>query len=83
MSTRSLPRILSALVFVIQPVTAATRPVISWLMSLPILTTLTWSSAMPFFASSALSRITAVGWVATVLPIMSFGVRIGFLFSEK
>ena len=68
---------------VIQPVTAAAWPVISWFMSLPILTTSTWSSGMPFFASSARSRMTAVGWVAMVLPTMSLGVRMGLFSSEK
>ena len=52
-------------------------------MSLPILTTSTWSSAMPLRARSARKRMTAVGWVAMVFPIMSFGVRIGLSASEK
>ena len=83
MSTRSSPRILSALVLVCQPVTAATWPVINWFMSLPMLTASTWSSEMPAFASTARSRIIAVGWVAIVLPTMSAGVRIGFPANEK
>ncbi|MCY1555335.1 hypothetical protein D9M68_919910 [compost metagenome] len=71
----------STLVF--QPVTTSAWPVRSWFMSAPILTMVTWSSAIPLAARSARSRMTAEGWVAMVLPIMSCGVRIGFLPSER
>ena len=83
MSTRSSPSIDRALVLVSQPVTAAAWPVISWFMSLPILTTSTSPSSIPFLASRARKRMTAVGWVAIVLPTISFGSRIGSPASEK
>ncbi|MNY71664.1 hypothetical protein D3C86_2100630 [compost metagenome] len=52
-------------------------------MSEPMLTILTWSSDIPFLARSARSRMTEVGMAAIVLPIISWGLAIGFALREK
>ena len=52
-------------------------------MSLPITTTCTSDSLILCLARSARRRIFAVPCVPIFLPIMSWGVRIGFFGSEK
>ena len=66
-----------------QPVTTSTCPVISGIMSEPMVTICTSFASILFFASSARSRITPVAWMPTFLPGKSAGVRTGFFCSEK
>jgi hypothetical protein len=82
-STRSAPSGLSAVVFVSQPVTVSTWPVSSGVMSAPIGMIVIDFSSILFLASSARSSTRPVDWMPIFLPTMSFGVRIGFFFSEK
>ena len=71
------------MVFVSQPVTTSTCPLISGVMSPPIGMMLTSFSGILFCASRARSSTMPVGWMPTFLPTMSAGFFTGFFCIEK